>query len=48
MTVAAGAVHDDRFVSGRLQYGSQVPVIAGEGVSREIERAGHMSLFKED
>ena len=48
MTVAAGTVHDDRFVSGKLQYGSESPVIAGEGVSREIDRAGHMSLFKED
>ena len=48
MTVAARAVHDDRLVSGGLQYRSQAPVIAREVVSREIERAGHMSLLKED
>jgi hypothetical protein len=48
MTVAARAIHDGRLVSGGLQYGGQVPVIAREVVSCEIERAGHMSLLKED
>ena len=48
MTVAAGAVHDDRLVMGGLQHSGQPPIILREVVSREIERSRDVSLLEED
>ncbi len=47
MTLTAGAVHDDRLVSGGLQHAGQVPIVVREVVSREIKRSRYVPLFEE-
>ncbi len=47
MTLTPGAVYNDWFVVSVLQHSGQAPIILREVVPREIERAGHMTLFEE-
>ena len=46
MAVAAGAVHDDRFVAQPLQDRRKVSIVAGKVVSREVQRSRDVPSFE--
>ena len=46
MAIATAAVNDDRLVLRFLQHTIEVPIVMREIVSRQIERARHVTLFE--